>query len=150
MTRENGEMRLDLVRRHRSSRESAFDHDKGFRYAWDAMPTDDSSAFIYSALREGEEVARALVLTQPLQLVGYAVPAELLSTELEHIEVRRGRHREGIGRALLNELVARHGRLYALASPEGVEFYRSLGWEEFHRAEGQSPAYAELFISPAP
>ncbi|WP_169748658.1 GNAT family N-acetyltransferase [Microbacterium trichothecenolyticum] len=143
-------MQLDLIRQQHNSRDSAFDYDKKFRYAWDSMPSNDDSAFIYSALRDGHEVARALVLTKPLRLTGYTAPADQLVTELEHIEVRSGRRRQGIGRALLGELVRRHGRLYALSSAEAVQFYRSLEWHEFRRAEGHSPANAELFVSPAP
>lgn len=148
LTQKNGGVQFALVRRLRSSRDPAFDYDRRFRYAWDAMPADDDTAFIYSALGDGHEVARALVVTKPLRLIDYAAPPELLRTELEHVEVRDDRRREGIGRALLDVLISRHGRLYALSSPEGVDFYRSLGWQEFRRAEGHSPAYAELFVSP--
>lgn len=131
------------------SRVLKFDDDTGFDYAWDSMPSsDDRSYVIYSFVENGVQVARALVNTQPLRLIGYVAPPELLTTELDYFEVREDCQGRGVGKRVADALVVAHGQLYALSSPDAVGFYRAIGWTEFVHENGPSPSQAELFVSP--
>lgn len=131
------------------SRVLSFQDNTGFDYAWDSMPSADEVGYaIYSFAEDGVPVARALVNTRPLRLVGYTAPPELLTTELDYFEVREGKQRRNIGKHVAQALIETHGRLYALSSPDAVGFYRKIGWTEYLHTNGPSLSQAELFVSP--
>lgn len=129
------------------TRVNGFDYDPGFEYDWDAMPAPQDRRYAIYSFRDADvEVGRALVALQPLRVVGYLVPADQITTELDYFEVRKGHRARGVGRQVVKALVTEHGRLYALSSPDGVGFYRGIGWKEYPHENGPSPAQAELLV----
>lgn len=131
------------------SRVNRFDYDSGYDYSWDATPGPDERDYaIYSVAEDGVPVARALVNTKPLLLVGYTAPPELLTTELDYFEVHKSHRGRGVGGRVTQALTAAHGRLHALSSPDAVGFYRSIGWSEYLHESGRSLSQAELFVGP--
>ena len=86
--------------------------------------------------REALRAGRTRVLWQGEQIAGYArtvVDGE--AAELEDLFVDPDRHRQGLGRVLVDDAVAiaraaRADRLEVTGNPDALEFYRAVGFAE--------------------
>ena len=107
----------------------------------------DTSKYVLSAFTEeyfkntiADPKYRLLVFTEDIYLRGYALinvesqfMGRNLGFEIEKLYVRNSCQRQGVGRALLSELIARYGSkfwLYTWVNNESIAFYKKLGLKE--------------------
>ncbi|MCU4717714.1 GNAT family N-acetyltransferase [Halapricum hydrolyticum] len=90
------------------------------------------------AVRQSGSDGRTLVAVEDGRVLGAAVtlPAER-GVRLDAIAVRKRRQGQGIGTALVERLIDRHGRVVAEFDERVRPFYESLGFEIRERESGR-------------
>lgn len=115
-----------------------FDGDDGYTYGWwDRWLGGDDSVYV-QVLRDGEEVARVM-LDETVGIEHYVNTPPLgdVALEIQFIDVRSDVRRQGIGRAVVEQLARMHpDRRLVAYSEEADEFWSALGWQRYDHPEG--------------
>lgn len=115
---------------------------------WSPLRVDDASIYIRVRL-DGVEVAR-VELDELVDFSHFATAPQFDGAlEIEFIEVASTHRRQGIGRAVVNALVARYPDRRFVGFSEGADpFWASLGWDRYEHPEGVDYC-RPLYIRPA-
>lgn len=149
-------MNFELIEKRRESGEGGFgwqpfDRSDRFNPDWwnDPLLVDDDASIYLQASVDGVEVARV----ELDELVDFShlttAPQFSGALEIEYIEVASTHRRRGIGRAVVNGVMARYPDRRFVAFSEGADpFWASLGWDRYEHPEGVD-YWRPLYIQPA-
>lgn len=120
----------------------------GFEKNWWLDDTASGICPGFSFFKDGEEVARAEVKPDQVEgsYIGLKTPRSVL--HIPFFEVRRSRHREGIGQeaiALLVQVYPDEDMAAFSNTEESHRFWKGIGWTRFPRVDGDT-APRPLFI----
>ncbi|QNJ90997.1 GNAT family N-acetyltransferase [Mycolicibacterium fluoranthenivorans] len=129
-------MSLELVQVPYRSGTPPFPLRDGYKFGWRSLMRDPDKATYFEVLRDRTAVARVETDENSYFDCYVGVPSNLRITalEIQLIDVLEQHRRQGIGRAVIEDLSRMYpDRRLVAFSEDADEFWRHLGWDRFER-----------------